>query len=150
MSRVRLPHRGEEGMCEIDETRLEALKAAANEVLDLYLWYFRRAAEIEIEGHRWLRMIVDRHPILEEVWPAVRQYVRITTDWFEKCRRGYEDYVASLRKEIHDAKAVGEILEVLEKASDYGRHPEMRKAFVETLAQGFVTASTKAEGAKKA
>lgn len=135
-------------MCKIDETRLEALKAAANEVLDLYLWYFRRATEIEIEGHQWLRTIVDRHPVLEEVWPAVRQYIRIAIDRLERCRRGYEDYVASLRKEIHNAKTVSEVLEVLEKASDYGRHPEMRKASAEAFAQGFVTASTKAEGAK--
>jgi hypothetical protein len=95
------------------EARLEALKRAAREYLDLRLRFSKRSDWLAIEEGRALLELLDRHPVLEEVFPDLRQKLESWIEWYADST-AYEKFIGSCRKRIDEAKTVEEVLKVLE------------------------------------
>ena len=93
--------------------RLEALKRAAREYLDLRLRFSKRSDWLAIEENRALLELLDRHPVLEELFPDLRQKLKSWIEWFAD-DAGYEKFIDSCKKRIGEAKTVEEVLKVLE------------------------------------
>jgi hypothetical protein len=97
-------------------SRLEALKRAAREYLDLRLRFYKRSEEVAVEEYKAFIELLDRHPILQELYPGLRQKLESWMKWCEDTA-SYEDFIALSRKRIEEARTVEEVLEVLENVN---------------------------------
>jgi len=92
---------------------LEALKRAVREYLDLRLRFFMRSGWLSAEECRELLEWLDRHPIIEELFPRLRRTLKSCMKWCADTT-SYEEFIDSSRRRVEEAKTIEEVVAVLE------------------------------------